>query len=184
MAHDLELAPERLHEEPLILIVPGIDNSNADHWQSRWEAKREDCRRVDLGRWDNPHRNTWVNKLSFDTFLRKFGLDDPALQQLAVIVRGADTSRHNLAPQSPGLYAISLSLSASRMIMRCWSTRWWSTMASTSGADLASVSSTSARRRPNSSACMRPKRTHYRIRRLLLDHRTLRQARAYRTVHS
>ena len=49
---------------------------------------------------------------SFDAFLRKYQLDDPALQQLARIVRGADTSRHDLTPQSPGLFAISLGLSA------------------------------------------------------------------------
>lgn len=48
---------------------------------------------------------------SFDAFLAKYGLDDPALQQLAVIVRGADTSRLDLAPQSAGLYALSLGLS-------------------------------------------------------------------------
>jgi hypothetical protein len=48
---------------------------------------------------------------SFDAFLSKYGLSDPALQQLATIVRGADTSRLNLAPQSAGLYAISLGLS-------------------------------------------------------------------------
>ena len=48
---------------------------------------------------------------SFDAFLAKFRLDDPALTQLADIVRGADTSRLDLAPQSAGLYAISLGLS-------------------------------------------------------------------------
>ena len=48
---------------------------------------------------------------SFDAFLAKHGLDDPALQQLALIVRGADTSRLDLTPQSAGLYAISLGLS-------------------------------------------------------------------------
>lgn len=47
---------------------------------------------------------------SFDAFLRKYGLDDPALQQLAIIVRGADTSRFDLTPQSAGLYALSLGL--------------------------------------------------------------------------
>jgi len=49
---------------------------------------------------------------SFDTFLRKYGLDDPALRRIAVIVRGADTSRHDLAPQCAGLFAISIGLSA------------------------------------------------------------------------
>jgi len=48
---------------------------------------------------------------SFDTFLRKYHLTDPALHQLAVIVRGADTARLDLAPQAPGLLALSLGLS-------------------------------------------------------------------------
>jgi hypothetical protein len=48
---------------------------------------------------------------SFDAFLAKHQLDDPALRQLAAIVRGADTSRLDLTPQSAGLYAISLGLS-------------------------------------------------------------------------
>ncbi|MFZ5937095.1 chromate resistance protein ChrB domain-containing protein [Pseudomonas sp. HS6-2] len=48
---------------------------------------------------------------SFDAFLRKYQLDDPALARLAEIVRGADTSRLDLTPQSAGLYAISLGLS-------------------------------------------------------------------------
>ena len=48
---------------------------------------------------------------SFDSFLKKYQLTDLALQQLAVIVRGADTDRLDLAPQAPGLLAISLGLS-------------------------------------------------------------------------
>jgi len=48
---------------------------------------------------------------SFDAFLRKYLLDDPALAQLAVIVRGADTARPDLAPQAAGLLAVSLGLS-------------------------------------------------------------------------
>jgi hypothetical protein len=50
-------------------------------------------------------------RCSFDAFVAKYRLDEPALQQLATIVRGADTSRLDLAPQSAGLYAISLGLS-------------------------------------------------------------------------
>lgn len=53
------------------------------------------------------------DKCSFDAFLDKYDLGaDPALEQLAVIVRGADTSRLDLTPQSSGLFAISLGLSA------------------------------------------------------------------------
>ena len=48
---------------------------------------------------------------SFDAFLAKYQLTEPALRQLALIVRGADTSRLDLTPQSAGLYAISLGLS-------------------------------------------------------------------------
>jgi hypothetical protein len=55
---------------------------------------------------------THVGELcSFDAFIRKYALNTPSLQQLATIVRGADTSRLDLAPQSAGLYAISLGLS-------------------------------------------------------------------------
>ena len=50
-------------------------------------------------------------RCSFDAFLAKYGLTDPALAQLAVIVRGADTARLDLAPEAPGLLAISLGLS-------------------------------------------------------------------------
>ena len=48
---------------------------------------------------------------SFDAFLKKYQLNDPALNRLALIVRGADTSRLDLTPQSAGLYAMSLGLS-------------------------------------------------------------------------
>ena len=48
---------------------------------------------------------------TFDYFIKKYELDDPALQQLSVIVRGADTDRFELADQSAGLWAISAGLS-------------------------------------------------------------------------
>jgi rhodanese-related sulfurtransferase len=51
-------------------------------------------------------------RCSFDTILRIYGIKDAALDHLAEIVRGADTSRHDLAPQCGGLFAISLGLSA------------------------------------------------------------------------
>jgi len=47
---------------------------------------------------------------SFDVMLREFGLGDPALEALARIVRGADTDRLDLTPQSAGLLAVSLGL--------------------------------------------------------------------------
>jgi hypothetical protein len=50
-------------------------------------------------------------RCSFDAFLDRYGLHDEALRELAVIVRGADTARLDIAPQAAGLLAISLGLS-------------------------------------------------------------------------
>src|SRR5689334_17666154 len=43
---------------------------------------------------------------------KEYRIEDPALNALALIVRGADTARLELTPQSPGLLAVSLGLSA------------------------------------------------------------------------
>lgn len=51
-------------------------------------------------------------RCSFDAFLKEFALSDPALDKLALIVRGADTGQPDLTPQSGGLLAISRGLSA------------------------------------------------------------------------
>jgi rhodanese-related sulfurtransferase len=52
-------------------------------------------------------------RCSFDTMLKLFGLEsEPSLARLALIVRGADTARPDLAPESAGLHAVSLGLSA------------------------------------------------------------------------
>jgi len=52
-------------------------------------------------------------RCSFDTMLKLFGLEgEPSLARLALIVRGADTARHDIAPEAGGLHAISLGLSA------------------------------------------------------------------------
>ena len=50
------------------------------------------------------------NLCSFDYFLKKYKISDPALHTIAIIVRGADTDRHDLAFQSSGLWAISAGL--------------------------------------------------------------------------
>ena len=49
---------------------------------------------------------------SFDAFLKKYGLDDPSLKKLAMIVRGADTGKPGLAPECTGLLAVSHGLSS------------------------------------------------------------------------
>ncbi len=51
-------------------------------------------------------------RCSFDTLLDRFAITDPVLRDLAVIVRGADTGVHTLAPAAAGLLAVSLGASA------------------------------------------------------------------------
>jgi len=51
------------------------------------------------------------DECTFDFIIKKHRLDDPALHLLSDIIRGADTDRFELAPQSAGLWAISAGLS-------------------------------------------------------------------------
>ena len=48
---------------------------------------------------------------TFDALLDDFGLHTEALDRLALVIRGADTDRHDLAPQAAGLLALSVGLS-------------------------------------------------------------------------
>jgi AraC-like DNA-binding protein len=48
----------------------------------------------------------YEDKCTFDYFIKKHHLQDAALDRIAAIVRGADTDRHDFAPQSAGLEAI------------------------------------------------------------------------------
>ena len=49
----------------------------------------------------------YEDRCTFDFFLEKYEIEDPALKDMAVIIRGADTDNHPLASQSSGLWAIS-----------------------------------------------------------------------------
>jgi AraC-like DNA-binding protein len=48
----------------------------------------------------------YEDQCTFDYFIKKHQLKDAALNRIAAIVRGADTDRHDFAPQSAGLEAI------------------------------------------------------------------------------
>lgn len=72
------------------------------------EAKRLSAIPYDIPGAEYSH---YGEECTFDYVIRKHRLTDPALQVLAVIVRGADTDRFDLAPQSAGLWAISAGLS-------------------------------------------------------------------------
>ena len=67
-------------------------------------AEREQAIPFDVPGVELGHRG---EECSFDAIIRKYHLTDPALQRLAVIVRGADTSAKDLAPESRGLEAIA-----------------------------------------------------------------------------
>jgi len=49
---------------------------------------------------------------SFDAFIDKYNLTDPALRAMARIVRGADTDARQLTPESAGLYAVATGFQA------------------------------------------------------------------------
>ena len=51
------------------------------------------------------------DRCSFDAFIDKYELDDPALNKLALIVRAADCGQPQLAKEASGLVAISKGLS-------------------------------------------------------------------------
>ena len=48
---------------------------------------------------------------TFDVMVKEFGLNIEALNELAKVIRGADTNRHDLAPQAAGLLAFSVGMS-------------------------------------------------------------------------
>ncbi|GLU54392.1 chromate resistance protein ChrB domain-containing protein [Dyadobacter frigoris] len=52
----------------------------------------------------------YEDRCTFDFFLERYEIEDPALKDMAVIIRGADTDDHSLASQSSGLWAISAGL--------------------------------------------------------------------------
>jgi hypothetical protein len=67
-------------------------------------AAREDAIPFDVPGVELGHRG---DRCSFDAVIEKYGLGDPALARLALIVRGADTDARDLVPEARGLAAIA-----------------------------------------------------------------------------
>jgi hypothetical protein len=88
-------------KEPIFLFVPADQVSTV---AAREGATPYDVPGVELG-----HHGA---ECSFDAFLAKYRLDDRALRELALIVRGADTSQRDLTPESAGLYAYATGFQA------------------------------------------------------------------------
>jgi protein-tyrosine-phosphatase len=72
-------------------------------------AKREGAIPYDVPNVELGHHGA---ECSFDAFVDRYELDDPALAQLCRIVRGADTDDRGLTPESPGLYAAATGFQA------------------------------------------------------------------------
>ena len=72
--------------------------------QVRGVAEREGAIPYDVPDVELGHHGT---ECSFDAIIRKYGLTDPALAALALIVRGADTAAKDLTPESRGLEAVA-----------------------------------------------------------------------------
>jgi len=90
-----------IDREPVFLFVPAGEVMKV---AAREQAIPYDVPDVELG-----HHG---EQCSFDAFLDKYKLDDPALRALALIVRGADTAQRQLTPESAGLYALATGFQA------------------------------------------------------------------------
>ncbi len=71
------------------------------------KAKQLDAIPFDVPDVEFTHYN---DQCTFDYIVKKYKIKDPAIHTLAIIIRGADTDRHDMAPQASGLWAISSGL--------------------------------------------------------------------------
>jgi len=85
-----------IDEQPEFLFVPDAEVTAT---AAREGATPYDVPGVELG-----HHG---GRCSFDAFIDKYRLTDPALQALALIVRGADTDARGIAKEAWGLYAVA-----------------------------------------------------------------------------
>ncbi len=85
-----------IDKEPTFLFVPSDQVLSV--------AEREGAIPYDVSGVELGHHG---DRCSFDAFLQKYALTDPALQALALIVRGADTAARQLTRESAGLYALA-----------------------------------------------------------------------------
>jgi rhodanese-related sulfurtransferase len=89
-----------IEPESVFLYVPPASVQDVAH---RFKATPFDV--------DGAHWSDRGSKCTFDVMIEELGLDTTALSRLALIIRGADTGRPDMAPQSAGLLAASLGYS-------------------------------------------------------------------------
>jgi hypothetical protein len=90
-----------IDKEPTFLFVPAREVLAV--------AKKEEAIPYDVPDVELGHHG---DQCSFDAFVDKYKLTDPALRELALIVRGADTDARGLTPESAGLYAVATGFQA------------------------------------------------------------------------
>lgn len=79
-------------------------------------ARREEAIPFDATRFPEIQLNHRAERCTFEAILEDYNLADPALQRLALIVRGADVKgQEHVAPESLGLRAIAHGFSLSRI---------------------------------------------------------------------
>jgi hypothetical protein len=93
-------------------LIKNFVDKNAEFFYVPADEVKNQAKKLDAIPFDIPdvEFSHHKDKCTFDYILEKFKLTDPALQTLAVIVRGADTDRHDIASQASGLWAISAGL--------------------------------------------------------------------------
>jgi len=82
-----------------VLTIPGLGNSSIGHWQTIWEQTRRDCRRIQLGRWNDPLPSVWVKRIDDAVWCE----EEPVVlvaHSLGCIALAHWASRHGDAAQS------------------------------------------------------------------------------------
>jgi AraC-like DNA-binding protein len=94
-------------------LIKRFIDPEAEIIYTRFEEVMSNAKKLQAIPFDIPdvEYSHYNDKCTFDYFLEKHKLSDPALETLAVIVRAADTDRHDLAAPASGLWAISSGLS-------------------------------------------------------------------------
>jgi hypothetical protein len=94
-------------------LIKRFVDQEAEFFFAPFESVREQAQKTGAIPFDIPgvEFTHYGDHCTFDYFIKKYELTDPALKTLAIIVRGADTDRHDIARQSSGLWAISSGLS-------------------------------------------------------------------------
>jgi hypothetical protein len=106
-------------------IDPQAEIIYVPHTEVLEKAKALDAIPFDMPGVEYTH---YADQCTFDYFIKKHQLNDTALDRVASIVRGADTDRHDFAPQAAGLDLIT-----AKATMSYWSWVWLFTMGYTAG---------------------------------------------------